>query len=45
MNGQDLYNLYAEITLEIENCEVDSWDDLSDDNQQTWNRLAQKVCP
>lgn len=43
MNGEDLYNLYVIKTDEIQNCSMDSWDQLSESEQATWDAMAQEL--
>lgn len=43
MSGRTLYDRYAEICLQLSNCEVDTWDSLSDEDQSVWNALAAEL--
>lgn len=43
MNGEALYQIYAQLNASICDCDVDFWDDLSDEDQEVWNQLAVRV--
>lgn len=40
MSGEDLY---VEALSLLQNCGTDSWDELSDDDQEVWCHSAAKV--
>ena len=43
MTGQQLYALYERKNIEVMNCEVDKWDFLEVDDQETWNAMADAI--
>ena len=44
MTGQDLYEKYVELYVEINQCGCDDWEDLDEDEQCVWNALVEKNC-
>lgn len=42
MSGQQLYALYGRANLEV-NCSVDDWEELTQEDQSMWERLAELV--
>lgn len=40
MNGEELYEKYAAFHADVNNCEVDSWNDLDSTEQAAWNYIA-----
>lgn len=45
MTGKELYDLYAQRTLELQNCMVDTWEDLEESHHEVWEALAVDVTP
>lgn len=43
MNGQQLYERYAELLLTRENCSCDDWRYLSEGDQGVWCALADEL--
>ena len=43
MDGQELYEEYARLSIEIQNCEVEPWDNLDESDQRLWDALAKAV--
>lgn len=44
MNGQQLYQMYADSLMEAFNCSIgDTWAQLNQDDRNTWDILASKV--
>jgi hypothetical protein len=40
MNGQDLYQIYVDKQLELNNCQVDEWDQLDLNERKAWDAVA-----
>lgn len=40
MSGEDLYQLFVQANRE-QSCEIDSWDEMTDDERAAWNRTAE----
>lgn len=44
MTGQELYETYRRITVEIEACEIEeTWDSLPASSKAVWNTLAEQA--
>lgn len=41
MDGQVLYEKWAEYQLQNYNCTCDSWDDLTDEDKTAWQHIAE----
>lgn len=44
MSGPELYAMYTEANLELE-CGVEDWDQLEDDDRESWTILAARLEP
>jgi hypothetical protein len=42
-NGQKLYERYAALTLEHNNCMMDQWEELAEDDRRAWELLGDEV--
>lgn len=40
MTGEELYTLYCEKDLDLNNCSSDFWDDLDESTQNVWAAVA-----
>lgn len=41
MSGLELYAKYAELQVELNNCTVDLWDELDENERRVWDALAE----
>lgn len=41
--GEIAYRAYAESQIELESCEVEPWDELSENEQASWQAAADAV--
>jgi len=40
MNGEELYALYVTANLHCNNCEIDQWEDLGNEERNVWEYIA-----
>jgi hypothetical protein len=45
MDGEELYKLYVRKLAEIQNCDTDAWHELTQEERDTWNAVAEEVFP
>lgn len=43
MTGQELYERYAQLHLELNNCEMYGWNHIDAEDRKVWNALAAVV--
>jgi len=43
MSGEKLYALYEEGNSTLNNCIVDTWEQLSTDDKAVWERMAEDI--
>jgi hypothetical protein len=45
MNGKQLYEAFVRIQLELNNCTIDTWDELEEADREAWRILSDIVRP